>query len=150
MLKRESELPTRLLIHKPNPDGMNEEYYYVHPDLRHAIRDELKDVRVFVYYAVKSRTHGLWIVNVSLGNSWYESLQPLFALPPSFFTNHQIKVIPDKPASRNHVWHRAMTGDVIWPQQPTDELLGEALGPDRFIQDADHPLYRDLIEGDEL
>ena len=150
VLKHDSELPTRLLIHKPKPESMDEEYYYVRPSLRRAIREELKDVRVFVYYAVKTKTHALGIVKVTLDNSWYESLSPLFTLKTEFFEDNEIRVISDKPTSRYRILSRPETSNVTWPQKPTDRLLGEALGEDHFINDAEHPLYRDLIEGDEL
>ncbi|MBP62374.1 MAG: hypothetical protein CMJ62_12715 [Planctomycetaceae bacterium] len=149
-MKHDSELPIRLLIHKPKPEGMDEEYYYVRSDLRHAIREELKDVRVFVYYAVKTKTHALWIVKVTLDNSWHESLSPLFTLKSEFFEDNEIRVISDKPTSRYRIRSRPKTSNVTWPQKPTDQLLGEALGEDHFINDAEHPLYLDLIEGDEL
>jgi len=150
VLKHDSELPTRLLIHKPKPESMDEEFFFVHSNLRPAIREELKDVRVFVYYGAKTKTHFLWIVKVTLDNSWYESLNPLLTLKSEFFEDNEIRVISDKPTSRYRVRFRPKTSNVTWPQKLTDQLLGEALGEDHFINDAEHPLYRDLIEGDEL
>ena len=121
---------------------MDEEYYYVRSDLRHAIREELKDVRVFVYYAVKTKTHALWIVKVTLDNSWHESLSPLFTLKSEFFEDNEIRVISDKPTSRYRIRSRPKTSNVTWPQKPTDQLLGGALGEDHFINDAEHPVSR--------
>src|SRR5262249_44865427 len=73
-LKRDSEYPTRLLLHKPKADGIEVEHYYVDPALRHPIADELKSTRSFVYYSFKTRSFGIWIVNVTPDNPWYESL----------------------------------------------------------------------------
>lgn len=144
-----SELTTKLLLHKPKADGVETEYFYVDKRLRGPIRDELKDVRVFVYYSFTTHSHALWIVHVTVGNSWYESLQPLFGQPPAFFKN-AIRVMSDKPNSRYRVRFKPTSESVVWPSKPTEELLGDALGPDRFITSADHPLYRDLIDGSEL
>jgi len=149
-LKRNSELPTRLLIHKPKPDGIEVEHYYVASNLRSPIRDELKEVRVFFYYSFLTRAHALWIVNVTVDNSWYESLQPLLSQPLDFFVQKAIRVISDKAKSRYRVRYKPMPEKVVWPSKFTEELLGEALGPERFIKSTDHPIYRDLIDGVEL
>jgi len=145
-----SELTTRLLLHKPKVDGIEIEHYYVDMTLRAPILDELKQVRVFVFYSFTTRAHGLWIVNVTLVNSWYESLRQLFRQPQDFFAQNAIRVISDKPNSRYRVRRKPLPSEVTWPQQETGELLAEALGADRFIRTADHPIYRDLIEGAEL
>lgn len=149
-LNQASELPTRLLIHKPKADGIEVEHYYIDPHLRSPIRDELKEVRVFVYYSFVTHSHALWIVNVTIDNSWYESLQPLFGLPSKFLVENAVRVIPDKANSRYRIRHKPMPGGMAWPTKSTQELLGEALGQERFINSADHPIYRDLIDGAEL
>lgn len=146
----DSELTTRLLLHKPKADGVEVEHYYVHEDLRGPILDELKLARVFVFYSFKTRTHSLWIVNVTLENSWYESMQLLFKQPQDFFAKNAIRVSSDKANSRYRVRWKPLPCEVTWPLKETGELLGEALGADRFITSADHPVYRDLIEGKEL
>src|SRR5207302_9242551 len=55
------ELPTRMLLHRPKADGIEVEHHYVAPHLRGPIRDELKDVRVFVYYSFATSAHALWV-----------------------------------------------------------------------------------------
>ena len=144
------ELPTRLLLHKPNPDGIEVEHYYVTPGLRAPIRDELKVVRVFPFYSFLTKTHALWIVTVTPENSWYESLVPLFQQPPEFFSGYAVRVVSDKPSSRYRVKYKPLPGPVTWPDKATQLWLGEALGASRFITSPDHPLYADLTEGDEL
>ena len=37
-----------------------------------------------------------------------------------------------------------------WPDRSTAELLGEAIGEDRFVTDVGHPIYRQLVEGQDL
>ncbi len=149
-LKRDSELPTRLLLHKPKPDAIDTEYYFVVEQLRGPIYDELKEVRVFVYFSFTSKTHALWIANVTIDNSWYESLQPLFQQPASFFTENAIRVKSVRPESRNQIRYKPLPHAPTWPQKSTEELLGEALGEEHFINSPDHPIYRDLIDGAEL
>lgn len=145
-----SELPTRLLLHKEQPDAIEVHHYFVDRHLRGPIVDELKEVRVFVYYSFQTNTHGLLLLNVTIDNPWYESAQALLRQPAEFFAENAIRIIPDKKNSRYRVRRKPMPSSVAWPEQSTGELLGEALGPDRFITSADHPIYRDLIDGTEL
>ncbi len=149
-LNRNSELPTRLLLHKPKADGIEIEHFYVAPGLRTPIRDELKEVRVFVYYSFTTHTHALWIVNVTADNSWYESLQRLFGSPLCFFNQNAIRIVSDKSNARYRCFHKPLPSQVVWPTRPTDMLLGEALGEEHFISSPDHSLYQDLIDGEEL
>jgi hypothetical protein len=149
-LKPASELPTRLLLHKPKADGIEVEHYYVDKALRGPIREELKNVRVFVFYSFKTKSHGLWVINVTLDNNWYESLAQLLKHPTEFFDKNAIRVISDKANSRYRVRYKPMPSEVAWPEKPTNELLTEALGQSRFITSPEHPVYRDLVEGVEL
>jgi hypothetical protein len=149
-LRPSSELTTRLLLHKPKADGMDTEYYYVASHLRGPILDELKPCRVFLYYSYSTKTHALWIVHVTIDNSWYESLQTLLRQPAEFFAEKAIRVLSDKPNSRYRVKHKPLPTPVTWPTATTESLLAEAIGADKFILDAHHPLYRDLIDGNEL
>ena len=89
-------------------------------------------------------------VNVTPGNSWYESLQELFRQPPEFFARRAVRVVADKENSRYKVLHKPTPRLVTGPARPTNELLGEALGEAGFIRSADHPVYRDLTEGEVL
>ncbi len=149
-LNPNSELPTRMLLHKPKADGIEVEHYYVAQGLRGPIREELKDVRVFVYYSFTTKAHALWIVNVTLENSWYESLVSLFGQSADFFAGNAIRVVSDKANSRYRVKYKPLPARVAWPAKTTEQLLGEAIGAARFITSPDHPLYLDLVEGSEL
>lgn len=149
-LNRESELTTKLLIHRPNPDSMDVEHYYVAPGIRLPIVDELRAVRVFQYYSLGSKTHGLWVVNVNPENRWYESLGILLRQPNEFFVKNVIRIVSDKEAGYYKVKYRSVDIQVKWPEATTQQLLGEALGPGRFISSVDHPVYADLVAGKEL
>jgi hypothetical protein len=145
-----SELTTRLLIHKPKADGIEVEHYYVIPPLRGPIIDELKMVRVFHCYSFASRTFFLWPINVNLDNSWYDSLLPLLGMKREFFLQNAFRVISDKANQRYRVKFKALSHPVTWIGKATGELLGEALGDDHLISAPDHPIYQDLVGGQEL
>jgi hypothetical protein len=145
-----SELPTRLLLHKPKHDSIDVEYYYLDQALRGPIGDELKDVRVFVYFSFTTKAHALWIVNLTPGNSWYESLASLFQQSADFFAQNAIRVASDRGNSRYRAWSKPLPPRAAWPAKTTDLLLGEAIGASHFITTPEHPHYRDLIEGTEL
>jgi hypothetical protein len=147
------ELSTKLIVHKPKgPDSMDEEFYWVASELRKAIRGELKPVRVVPYFSTPARCHGLWVVKVTLGNPWYTSIQDLvFRQPPEFFATYEVRVFGDKDLGRYRVMRRPRSIQAVtWPERPTGELLAEALGPSHIICSADHPLYVDLVSGEEV
>src|SRR5262249_28521406 len=99
-----------------------------------------------------TRAHALWVVHVTLDNPWYESLQEkLFRQPTEFFEQSEVRVYSDKDLGRYRVRRRPRSdAAVAWPDRPTGELLYEALGPSRVITTADHPLYRELVSGEEV
>ena len=147
------EWPTKLLVHKPKgPDSMEEELYWVSKALRESIRGELKAVRVFLIYSVSARRFALWVVKVTLGNDWYESLQDrLLRKPPDYFTTYEVCVKPDKESSRYRVLRRPRSVKVIaWPTRPIGDLMAEALGQSHIISTPDHPLYIDLTNFEEV
>lgn len=150
MLNPASELTTRLLQHRPKPDAMDVDHYYVAGSLRGPIMAELKECRVFVFHSSATKTHALWIVPVTPDNKWYESLRTLFAQPAKFFEQNAIRVASDRANSQYRVRYRASVEPVIWPAASTEELLGEALGSEKFITSAEHPIYQDLVDGADL
>ena len=149
-LFRDLELPTKLLIRKPTSDSMDEQYYVVERKLRRDIEGDLKSVRVFPYYSLSARRWGLWVVKLTVGNSWYESLQALFTQDASFFNTHRVRVFSEKESAQYKVKHKELDQPVADPPQPTSEMLGQALGEDHFIRDLSHPVYQSLVEGEEL
>jgi hypothetical protein len=147
-IQHDAELPTRLLINEPKPGSIDPEYFFVASQLRAPIYDELKSVRVFPYYSFWTGSHAIWIVKVTPDNPWYESLQSLLSLSHEFFDQHAVRVFSAK--NKYRVKYKALPTPVTWPSQSTSELLGEALGNDHFITSATHPVYRDLVDGEEL
>jgi hypothetical protein len=142
-------LTTRLLPRPTGPNGLEVEHFFVAPDLRGPVREEIRDVVVYPFFSHSTRTFALWIVNVTPDNSWYESIAPLFQQPANFYAHHAFRVISDRPNGRYRVKYKpAPSPD--WPSQSTEALLGEALGPLKFIRSADHRVYQELLEGDDL
>ncbi len=150
VLNRRAELTTRLLLHKPRLQGLDTQHFFVEQKLRVRIADELKPVRVFPYYSLTTKTKALWVVPVTEANEWYESLAVLLRQPPQFFDANAIRVLSDKDLGKYRIRHKPFDGEVTWSPKATDELLGEALGPEGFIRTVDHPIYTDLIAGSEL
>jgi hypothetical protein len=144
------ELTTRLLPYTPPNDRFATDYYFVDKALRDPIRGHIRSVRVFLYYSIPTKTFAIWIVNITPGNSWYESIATLFKQPAEFFSKHKIRVQPDTAEQRRRFRHKEEPRPITWPDASTENLLGEALGPGGFIRSADHPVYRDLVEGTEL
>ena len=148
VLNVELEYPVRALIHKPQKDSPETHYYYVAPELQGLIRDELKLVRLFLYYSAMTGQYALWPVSVTEGNSWYESIAPLFKkFDQDFFDAHEIKVVPSKEISRYKVRRRPIEEAVEWPSRPMEEIVAEAFG-DMLITEPSHEVYADLVAGE--
>jgi hypothetical protein len=150
VLNVETEYPVRLLIHKPQSDSPETLYYYVAPELQGAIRDELKLVRLFLYWSTMTEQFSLWPVNVTEGNSWYESISPLFKnYDQTFFDSHEIKIVPSKELSRYKVRKRPVEETIEWPSRPMEEIVSEAFG-DMLVTEPTHEVYADLVAGELL
>lgn len=148
MLNRAREHPTNLVIVKGEE---KDEFYFVAPNLRGPITSELRSVRVFQYYSLTTKRFGVWIVKKTSENSWYESQNSLLKRSPEFFASHQILIRSDKKDKVYRAWAKAYAGpSIVWPTESMADILGEALGSERYITSAEHPIYRDLIDGEEL
>ena len=75
-LKPDRVLETRLLPMASGPSGMDREWFFVAPEIRGPIREEIKDCLVFPFFSELHHSLFLWVVVVNEGNSWYESLRP--------------------------------------------------------------------------
>ena len=150
VLNVESEYPVRVLIHKPQNDSLDTHYYYVAPELQGAIRDEMKLVRLFLYWSTMVKQFALWPINVTEGNSWYESIAPLFKkYDQTFFDGHEIKIIPSKEISRYKVKKCPIKEAVEWPSRSMEEIVSEAFG-NMLITQPSHEVYADLVAGELL
>ena len=142
---------TRLLPVQGGPNRMEVAYHYVREGpARELIREELADVKVVPYYSFTNRCWKLWLVHVT-ESSWYESLQPLFEQDAGFYQGAAFRIIADRNAGRYRIRTKEAPGPLPKaPAKPVGDMLGEALGPLRFIDSPDHPVIRDLIAGEEF
>jgi hypothetical protein len=141
-----------LLQHKEREDDVEIKWHFVAPGLQKPIKEDLTLVRVIPFISVRTKICRLWVKPITVGNTWYESLQgKVFRQPPEFFEQFEIRVKSYRAESIYLVSKRSRTlRDVTWPTKKTNTLLAEALGPDRMILDESHPLYRDLVDGSEV
>ena len=150
-LNRPSEFVVRLYVHQKKEEDIEKEHYYISSQLRiPSIRKELKGHRVLQYYSVKSGKFRLWPIGISEGNSWYETMDLFLQLDPEWFDRYDFKVIPDKDESCYTYKKRPSTTSVTWPEESTSQLLTQALGAHRVITSAEHPIYKELIEGEQV
>lgn len=149
ILNPRSELTT-MLLPKMRPNAIESDYFFVDNALRAPICDEIKLCRVFVYYSLNAQLFGLWVVKVTTGNSWYESVAGLFKQPQEFFQRNAIRVTSERNQKKYRIRYKQSEIVTTWPTQDTGELLGQAIGIDNFIKSAEHPVYRELIDGETL
>jgi hypothetical protein len=149
------QMTVKLLVHKPGgEDTIKEEYFYVPKgDLRDDISDELKSVRVVLYFAIKARRFRLWLVKITPGNDFYDSLlDKLFKQPAEVILRHSWKAAADLASGIYRVRKRRLRPNetAVWPDRPMEDILGEALGQDHVISSPDHELYDDIVSGEEV
>jgi len=145
-------LETRLLPVTSGPSNMDREWFYVDPAIRGPIREEIRDCLVYPYYSELHHGLYLWVVTIHEGNAWYESLRAALEQPATFYDGHLLRVISNRLAGKYRCKQKPADVAALyqWPDRPTAEFLGEAIGADHFIADAQHPTYRMLVEGSDL
>ena len=149
ILHPQQNYTTNLLIVK-DEGSFDAQYFFVASELRNKIAQELKPVRVVLYFSLKQQQFYLWPLNVNIGLDWYESVLKLLNKPPSFLESNKFRVKSDKNRQQYRIWHKNHEVQVEWPEEAIGELLGESLGQDNFISDKEHPVYVELTEGAEL
>ena len=120
-------LPTRLLIRNAGPNGLELEHYYVSPEIRGPIREELRDVQVYPFWSYAAQSLAV------------SGLSPSPRTTPGTnrssrcssgrcrsTTSAQFRVISDRANGRYRVKHKDAPATALWPSQSTDVLLGEA------------------------
>jgi hypothetical protein len=142
---------TRLLALQAGPNGLETAYYFVREGpARDLVREDLVGVKVIPYYSFTQRAWKLWIVNVT-DSSWYQSLQPLFEQDANFYQGAAFRVVADRNAGRYRIRTKEAPGPLPKaPAKPVGDMLGEALGPLRFVDSPEHQVIRDLIAGEEF
>jgi hypothetical protein len=147
-LRPDLQLRTRLLVVK-SQTRYEFSYYYVDPTLREPIEREIRSVRVFPFYSHLKHRFDLWVVRVTQGNSWYESIDQVLAKPREFFEQQAIRMTSDVDSGIYRFRAKALTFSAQWPEN-TGKLLGAALGEDGHIKASSHEVYRQFTEGVEV
>lgn len=138
-----------MLPYKPDPAAMDEATYWVILKLRRKIAPELRKFSYLTCYSCASKR--LFIMPVKTSDTdWYRSLEVLFRQPHEFFETHAIRIKAEKEIGRYRIMFREDTAPVSWPTKSTAELVTDALGAANIISSPDHPVYQDLISGQEL
>lgn len=121
------------------------ETYWVTPQFRTALLDELHAVRLFVcidkYANVFLWPARLPAIDNRLGRRWHESALEIAELG----RKHWVRMIGDRKAGC-YVAHKARgdLGEPAWPDTPLQEWLRLAFNGDRVIDKLDHPVLREL------
>jgi len=140
---------THMLLHKPNPEAMDESLLYVPKGLRGRLTQDLRPVRFYLCHSNSSGRFFIWPVKVS-DTDWYHSLEVLFRKQPDFFLGNAVRIKADKEIGRYRIYANPDPKAVEWPTRPMAELVTEAIGHHNIIDSATHPIYVELTSGEEL
>jgi hypothetical protein len=134
---------------KPNQKSQKPKWFYVDKPLQARVKSELCYAHVLPYLSTETGICRLWLIRVTVGNSWFESLHSkILCQSPEFFENYEICV--QSRDSDYRVMRRPRTHNHPWPDKPANELLTEALTPDYIITSETHPFYANLVAGEEV
>jgi hypothetical protein len=142
-------LLTRLLAVKSGPGGIETSYFYVAPSLRGPVFAGIRDVQVIPWWSFRDKRFYLWVINYNPDGTWFGSLQPLLEQSTDFYEGAAFTVETGRERGRYLVRkHKAPSKFPADPGRPTQQMLGQALGPKGFILSVDHPVYQRLTEGE--
>lgn len=148
------KVTVRLLAVKPKGGGYQPDYYYVPPPLQKGIAGFLRAFWVVPYYNHTARSLGLYVAKApkesELKNNRYgRRLAKLFAESAEWHARRTVRIWADTDSGTYHIKTEGLDQPVTFPARPTAELLAEALGPTRFITDVSHPVYQEVIAGED-
>jgi hypothetical protein len=151
---RDRILRTVMLPFKRSKKAPNE-WYFVVPELREAVRKQLKQVRVCLLY--DSNQDGrlfLWTVLESENSPYNDALSRILAQSDQFLKEYLLMIpTADIGGKGIDVQKRLRTPDDPTPVLPSRNLrvlLYEAMKTDRIIARADHPIYQHFARGSRL
>lgn len=144
-------LETVLLVLRTGVKGFEPRYYFVDPALQAEIAFALKSVVVIPWWSLRDRRWCLWVVNASEESPYFANLKPILEQPEEFYRGVSFTVLSEKESSRYRFRKfseaRKFPAD---PGRPTGVMLGQAIGARGFIRDVSHPVYEQLIAGEEV
>ncbi len=116
------------------------DYFYIplgHP-LRERVRG-LKKYKIVPYYSVLRRAYRLWVCRPYGDHGWATSLTTLLGQPAEWYEQHQVQVVSEKESGKYSITFLPTKVKPVWGERTTNELLADALGPNRVVTSADHP-----------
>lgn len=130
------------------PRGMAEDYYFVDPEVRSLVADELQGFLIQPYYSVPLKVWNLWPVRADNPSStWYRSIASLRGLDAGLYKTEVFRVRADRDNGRYACKARkADPGEIpAWPGRDVGEMLAEALGGN-IVKHAEHPAIAQLVQ----
>jgi hypothetical protein len=145
-------LPCRLLAVKKAGKTFDMDYYFVEKALRRDIAGEVRPFVVIPYYSWDLRRVDLFVASAAEpgASGWGDSMLLLLRKGAEWHARHQVKIAANKEAAKYDIRFDPIPGEPVVPAEPTGVLLANAMGPDKFIASADHPVYRSLLKGKVL
>jgi hypothetical protein len=150
-------LNTALLDFRRTRDSSAEYYFVPDAKLRSAVKKYLKNVKVLlVADMVAGSEPFLWIVARSEMSPYYNTVSRILGQGDKALKDWVYRIGTPDVKNRARICplrHRLRTPEDPTPILPSREigvLLYEALGNERVIKAADHPVYEALIAGSDL
>lgn len=149
---RTHEQRSTLLVQKKAGREFEVEYFSVDPSLRTAVAAELRLFRIVPYYSWFKRRFFLYVTPISEPgrSTWSDSLAVLFDRSPEWHAEQKINLTSDVANGVYRARSIPLTSKPPELKRPTPALLGEALGVNRIIKSAEHPVYQSLLEGETV
>lgn len=144
---------TMAVFTTPGDYGEKQFYYIDDADIRRELRRRCKSVRVVFTRCMRSGLFRVWLVPVTTGNSYYESLVPFLNLDSEILTSQEWAVEADTDASVYVVRHSKIRRQVDWPdysESDVADLVLKAIGESNFISDRSHEFYERVTSGNIL
>jgi hypothetical protein len=147
----ERTLTTLLLAYKVTQDS-SADFYYVTEELEAPVSQFLKEVEVHLCWDANDKGFSfLWIFPRSSFSPYYNTMARALAMGKEFVDGHLFRFgkasIKSKTCSLEERLPRPTDPTMVVPTRSVSKLLPEALGLDRCITTATHPVYASVTAG---
>jgi hypothetical protein len=145
-------IKVRLYARQRPGQSFQTDYYYVDPAIRRAVAGELRLFTVVPYQSVTLGRVGLLVVPAAEpgASGWGDSMLALLGKPALWHAGHAVRIRADRERGRYGIRQKPCAEAVTEPTEPTEALLSAALGADRYVRDVTHPVYLQMVEGEEI
>jgi len=132
------------------PNQYEPDWYYVRPELRAGLLGVLRLYSVVPYWSTLRGRPYLWVAATDGEHGWADSLYVLFGQTPEWHDGNTVRIEANRDEARYSIQSRNTKIVPDWPNEPTEVLLPEALGPNRIISDVSHPKYATILNAGEV